>query len=93
MEQKIKLIYINPRLQIGMVNWRQVYLLHSQINALIPEVNKGRLLYRLKGSTKRISYAQIKKGLQKKEYWIKEEVPSWFDQLSTVKYPIKKIAS
>jgi hypothetical protein len=44
-----------------------------QINALIPEINKGRFVYRVKGSTKRISYAQIKKGLQKKEYWIKKK--------------------
>ena len=82
MEQKIKFTYINPRHNIGLINWRQVYLLHPQIQTLIPEVNKGRLMYRVKGSTKRISYAQIKKGLQKKDYWIKEEVPSWLDQLS-----------
>jgi hypothetical protein len=75
-----------------MVNWRQVYLLQPKINVLIPEVNKGKLMYCVKGSAKRISYAQIKKGLQKKNFWIKEEVPSWLDQLSPVKYPIKNLA-
>ena len=60
-----------------MVDWRRVYLLHPHIVPLIPEVDKGRLVYRAKGSSKRISYEQIKKGLIKKSKWIIEEVPSW----------------
>ncbi|MBD0278005.1 MAG: hypothetical protein ICV81_08590 [Flavisolibacter sp.] len=77
MEQKVKLNYINIQLQIGMVNWKQVYLLYPQVTPLMPEVDKGRLVYRAKGSAKRISYAQIKRGLKKKIVWIKEDVPEW----------------
>ena len=93
MEQKIKLAYINTRLHIGLINWRQVYLLYPQILELIPEVGKGRLVNRAKGSTKRISYAEIKKGLQKKNYEIRLNVPSWLDELSSVVYPKKNKAS
>ena len=77
MEQKLKLKYINMQLQIGMANWREVYLLFPKVTALLPEVERGRLIYRAKGSYKRISYAQIKKGLIKKHYWIIQEVPDW----------------
>ena len=77
MEQKIKLNYINTKLKIGMGNWREVYILYPQPRALTPEVSKGTLVYRAKGSTKRYSYLQIKKGLLKKELWIVEQVPSW----------------
>ena len=77
MEQKIQLNYINVKLQIGMVNWKEVYLLHPHIVRLIPEVDKGRLVYRAKGVAKRLSYSQIKRGLIKKSVIIKEEVPNW----------------
>ena len=60
-----------------MVNWKQVYLLHPVVTPLRPEVDKGRLVYRAKGSSKRISYTQIKKDLLKKVYWIKVKVPDW----------------
>lgn len=43
-EQKIKFSYVNERLHIGMINWRQVYLLHPKVELLIPEVNKGKLM-------------------------------------------------
>jgi hypothetical protein len=76
-EQKIQLNYINIKLQIRMVNWREVYLLKPQVVRLIPEVDKGRLVYRAKGAVKRISYNQLKRGLIKKPYVITEEVPSW----------------
>ena len=77
MEQNIKLKYLNPELQIGMVSWRRVYLLYPKIIELNPEFYKGRLIYRQRGSVKRISYSQIKNGLKKKELWITIDVPSW----------------
>jgi hypothetical protein len=60
-----------------MVDWKQVYLLKPYVVMLNPEVDKGQLVYRAKGSTKRISYMQIKKGLVKKKQVIKEQVPDW----------------
>ena len=66
MVQKIKLEYYNAKLRIGMADWRHVYLLHPVLTPPQPEVERGRLVYRAKGSSKRISYAQIKKGLVKK---------------------------
>lgn len=77
MEQKILLNYINIKRQVGMVNWREVYLLRPQVVRLIPEVDKGRLVYRAKGAVKRISYSKLKTGLVKKSYIITEDVPSW----------------
>lgn len=75
--QKLQLKYINKELKVGMVDWKQVYLLHPKVIQLKPEVDKGRLVYRAKGASRRISYAQIKKGLVKENVWIKEEVPDW----------------
>jgi hypothetical protein len=78
MLQKIKLKLVNEKLHIGMVNWREVYILHPEIIQLNPEVDRGRLVYRYKGSTKRFSYSQIKKGLIKKRYIIKIDYPAWY---------------
>ena len=66
MEQRIKLNYLNSRLNIGMADIKHVYLLKPHATPLQPEVYKGRLVYRAKGSDRRISYAMIKKGLVKK---------------------------
>lgn len=74
MLQEIKLKYFNESLQIGMLNWREVYLLKPQIVKLNIEVDDGRLVYRAPGSTKRISYKTLKKGLRKKTFSIFEEV-------------------
>jgi hypothetical protein len=60
-----------------MVSWREVYLLSPQLIKLCAEVDKGRLVYRAKGSDKRISYPQIKSGLVKTTIKIIEDVPSW----------------
>ena len=77
MVQKTELKYINAQLKIGLVGWRRVFLLYPSVKALLPEVERGRLVYRAKGSSKRFSYAQIKKGLQKQTVIITEEVPAW----------------
>jgi hypothetical protein len=46
MLQEIKLKYFNESLQIGVVNWREVYLLKPHIIKLNVEVDEGRLVYR-----------------------------------------------
>ena len=77
MEQKVKLKYINQKLQIGVVSWRQVYLLQPSVIPLLVEVDKGRLVYKAKGSGKRFSYHQVKKDLIKTSEVIIEEIPDW----------------
>ena len=76
MVQIIKLKLINEKLSIGMVNWKEVYIYSPKQMKMTPEVDRGRLVYRAKGSERRISYQMIKKGLIKKEYLIKEEFPN-----------------
>jgi len=77
MQQEIKIRYINEILSIGMVNWKEVYLLKPVIIRLLVEVDNGRLIYRRRGSNTRISYNKLKKGLKKKEFLIFEDVPDW----------------
>jgi hypothetical protein len=52
---KITLNYLNSGLNIGLVDWRNVYFLSPELIKLQPEVYKGMLIYRKKGSSKRIS--------------------------------------
>ena len=68
----ILLKYWNPRYQIGLADWRQVYQFPQQ-KLMIKEMHQGRLYYRLRGSSRRISFNQLKKGLQKKQIIIREE--------------------
>lgn len=77
MLQEIKIKYFNEALQIGMINWREVYFLKPHVVKLNVEVDNGRLVYRATGSSKRISYKTLKKGLKKKSFSIFEEVPDW----------------
>jgi len=74
-EQKILLKYLNAQLNIGMFDFKKVYLLSPIAIKLIPEVYKAELVFRIKGSTKRISYSQIKKGLVSKNFYIEENLP------------------
>jgi hypothetical protein len=78
MLQKIKLNYFNSRLNIGLQDVKHVYLLNKESTVLFPEVYRGKLVYRAKGSNRRISYDQIKKGLVKRTFWIRVEVPEWY---------------
>jgi len=78
MLQTINLNLVNERLHIGMVNWREIYIYYPKVIQLHPEVDRGRLVYRYKGSNKRFSYSQIKKGLIKKNYSIQIDFPDWY---------------
>ena len=65
MKQEVKIKYFNQELQIGLVSWREAYLISDALIPLQVETYKGRLIYRQKGSPKRISYNRLKKGLKK----------------------------
>ena len=72
MEQTIRTKYINPSLNIGLVNWRELWDLSNEYpEKFLAEVYKGKLVFRLRGSSARISYQRIKKGLVKKEIVLK----------------------
>lgn len=75
MLQEIKIKYFNEALQIGMVNWREAYILTPKLIRLNVEVDEGRLVYRARGSAKRISYKTLKKGLKKQIFSVFQEVP------------------
>lgn len=71
-QQTIKCSYYNPLYQIAFSNWRELYLLTEKegFTLLTVEVYQGQLAYRCKGSSKRISWQNIKKGLLKKEVFL-----------------------
>ena len=75
MEQKIHFRYFNSQLNIGMFDWKTVYLLKPTLLRLFPEVYKGRLVYRIPGSSIRLSYHKIKRQLIKKPFFIIEHIP------------------
>jgi hypothetical protein len=77
MQHIIHLTYFNPNLNVGLSSWREVYGLNP-IQQLRPEVYRGKLVYRAKGSKQRISYEQVKKGLVKRSLRVIEQVPDWF---------------
>jgi hypothetical protein len=85
MQQEIKLKYFNEELRIGLVSWHEVYLLFPDVRQLNLETYKGRIIYRLKGSSKRISYNRMKKGLVKTSRIIKIEVPDWLVNYTLIK--------
>jgi hypothetical protein len=74
MEQKLIFEYINQQLNVAIKDVKTVYCL-APLTKLIPEVYKGKLVYRFPGKAQRISYAQIKKGLVKKQITVTEYLP------------------
>ena len=77
MTKRIELKYVNDRINIGMVDVKEVYCLFPEITKLQPEVFRGKLVYRAKGSSQRVSYLQLKKGLVKRRLVIEVQVPDW----------------
>jgi hypothetical protein len=69
----IQLKYYNPVYQIALSNWQMVYQLPQGI-LMYKEVHQGSLYYRCPGSSKRIRYQQLKKGLIQKITFINEPV-------------------
>lgn len=66
--------YRNTKLQIGLTDWKNVYQFPQQ-ELMKKEIHQGKLYYRLKGSSKRISYNSIKKDLVKREIIIEDDFP------------------
>ena len=77
MKQRLTFKYTHPTLNIGLNSWQEVYLLKPTHMQLFPEVHRGTLIYRAKGSSKRISYTQLKAGLVKKTSIVEQDVPDW----------------
>ena len=74
MEQTIRINYFNPIFNIGLSNWREAWLLSGKYpEKLNTELYRNKLVYRKRGTNKRISYQQIKKGLIKKIMILSEE--------------------
>jgi len=74
MEQIIRINYFNPYLNIGLTSWREAWLLSGKYpEKLYTELYRNKLVYRKRGSDKRISYHQLKKGLIKKIMMLQEE--------------------
>jgi hypothetical protein len=59
--------YYNPHLKIALGKWNQAFFIPTGVNlkpvALVPEYYRGALVFRLPGSSKRISYKLLKKNL------------------------------
>jgi hypothetical protein len=70
--EQIVIRYVNPRLNIGLQDVRNAWLLSEKPVKLITTIHQGSLVYRLPGSRKRISYRVLKKNLTKKEIIIYE---------------------
>lgn len=74
-KQMLKLKYYNPLYKIAFDNWKEMYLLEKEPTMLLLEVYQGKLVYREQGTSKRIAYNAIKKGLLKKEVFINLNLP------------------
>lgn len=55
----------------------EAYLLFPAIGQLNLKTYKGKVIYRLQCSAKRLSYRRLKKGLVKTRLIIKIEKPAW----------------
>lgn len=68
MEQEYCTKLFNPTLKIGLVSWREAWLFEGQYpEKLYTEVYKGKLVFRQRGSSLRISYERVKKGLVRRQ--------------------------
>ena len=65
--------YWNLVYQIGLADWKQVYQF-PQMELMIKEIHQRCLCYKLRGPARHISYQQLKKGLQKKQIIIHEQL-------------------
>lgn len=66
--------YINTPLNIGLVSWKEAWLLSKPfLQKLFTEHYRGALVFREPGTSRRIAYKKIKKDLQRKRIVIEEE--------------------
>ena len=85
MVERVKLGYFNEGLQIGFVSINEAYLLLHVSALLSVEVYRGKLVYRVKGSSRRISYQRLKSGLRKTSRLLEREVPNRLHETSPKK--------
>lgn len=78
MEQEIKIRYINRKYGIGLVSWREAYLLFPVVERLEVACYKGNLVYRARGSATRFYYKAVKAGLEPASLVIRVQWPDWF---------------
>ncbi|MGQ0737977.1 MAG: hypothetical protein ACT4OJ_02850 [Bacteroidota bacterium] len=69
----ILLKYWNPKYQIAMADWQNAWQFPEK-EKMQTEIYRGALYYRLRGSARRISYLQLKKGLQRKSMGVINEL-------------------
>ena len=66
--------WVSEQYNIGMVSWREAWLLTSPFPVrLITEIYRGSLVFRIPNTSKRIGYNALKKNLRKKQIVIEEE--------------------
>ena len=70
MVEEILIKYINPALNPGIEDIRNVWLLSATPVKLTTTIHQGSLIFRIPFSGKRISYKTLKKGLVKKNFFI-----------------------
>jgi hypothetical protein len=63
--------YVHLKLNIGLQDVKNVWLLEPEPVQLTVAVHRGSLVYRMPVSGKRISYRQLKKNLVKRPFVIK----------------------
>jgi len=66
--QQIILRFYHPGFEIALNNWNEVWLIAgNQFRQLHPEYYRGSLVYRLPGTSKRLSYKKIKASLCRRQ--------------------------
>jgi hypothetical protein len=65
--------YWNQKHQVALADWQNVYQF-PQKEKMMKEVYRGALYYRVKGLVRRISYRQLKNGLQRKQMGVINEL-------------------
>ena len=66
MFEKISIRHFHPGLNIGVQDVRNMWLLCNTPVKPVVGLHRGTLVFRIPGSTKRISYQALKKGLIKR---------------------------
>jgi hypothetical protein len=65
MKQEVQIKYINEKYNLGLISWKEAYLLGPHVIPLKVEYYKGNIVYRAPGSAKRIYYKAIKASLKR----------------------------
>ena len=66
--------YWDERLKMGLVDFKTAYQFPQEIK-MDTEMHQGKIYFRVKGSSKRISYNQVKRNLVKRLTVIDDKIP------------------